>query len=63
MAKNSLAIDWNGFDGFRFQSLCNDLLVAENINVLPFKPGPYPDGGQDALLYHEKNGVKSMSDP
>jgi hypothetical protein len=48
--RNKLNIVWEKFDGFRFQDMCNDLLVGENLNVVPFKSGPYADGGIDAWL-------------
>jgi hypothetical protein len=49
-------IDWNKFDGYSFQEMCNHLLVAENINVVPFRAGPYADQGQDALLFEGSIG-------
>lgn len=52
----SFNINWSRFDGFSFQSLCNDLLVAENILITPFRPGPVADGGEDARLFEETVG-------
>lgn len=51
MGRKALDINWNKFNGDTFQDMCNDLLVAENIHVEPFKSGPYVDKGQDARLY------------
>ena len=48
--QTKLSIDWHRFNGYSFQEMCNHLLVAENINIVPLRAGPYADGGQDAFL-------------
>ena len=50
MGQTKLSIDWHRFNGYSFQEMCNHLLVAENINIVPLRAGPYADGGQDAFL-------------
>lgn len=56
MSRKELHIDWLKFNGYTFQDMCNDLLVAENINIVPFKSGPYADKGQDARLFEGSIG-------
>jgi hypothetical protein len=56
MSQIKLPIDWNRFDGYSFQEMCNHLLVAENIIVVPLRAGPYADRGQDAVLFEGTMG-------
>lgn len=51
MSNGEFIFDWNRFNGFMFQDMCNHLLVMENILTVPFKSGPYADEGQDARLF------------
>jgi len=54
MSQHPLKIDWNRFDGYSFQDMCNDLLVAKNINTIPLQSGPYKNKGRDAFYFEGK---------
>ena len=56
MKNDGFQIDWNRFNGYSFQDMCNDLLVHENPAVVPLKSGPYRDAGMDAFRFRGKIG-------
>lgn len=51
MSQHPLKVDWTRFGGYSFQDMCNDLLVAKNIHIVPLQSGPYRDQGRDAFYF------------